>query len=46
MIPVNLRIQGFLSYKESVEINFEQLHLASITGPNGAGKSSILDAMT
>jgi exonuclease SbcC len=46
MIPVNLRILGFLSYKESVDINFEQLHLASITGPNGAGKSSILDAMT
>ncbi|MBW6473479.1 MAG: SMC family ATPase [Anaerolineaceae bacterium] len=46
MIPVNLRIQGFLSYKEPVDINFEQLHLASITGPNGAGKSSILDAFT
>ena len=46
MIPVNLQIQGFLSYKEPVDINFEQLHLASITGPNGAGKSSILDAMT
>ncbi|MBE0688305.1 MAG: AAA family ATPase, partial [Anaerolineaceae bacterium] len=46
MIPVNLLIQGFLSYKEPVEIDFEQLHLASITGPNGAGKSSILDAMT
>lgn len=46
MIPVNLTIQGFLSYKDSVEINFEQLHLASITGPNGAGKSSILDALT
>lgn len=46
MIPVNLTIQGFLSYKDSVDINFEQLHLASITGPNGAGKSSILDALT
>ncbi len=46
MIPVNLTIQGFLSYKDPVSINFEQLHLASITGPNGAGKSSILDALT
>ena len=46
MIPVNLKIQGFLSYKEPVEINFEQLHMASITGLNGAGKSSILDAIT
>lgn len=46
MIPVHLTIQGFLSYKDSVEIDFEQIHLASITGPNGAGKSSILDALT
>jgi exonuclease SbcC len=46
MIPVKLKIQGFLSYKELVEINFENLHLASITGANGAGKSSILDAIT
>ncbi|MDO9087488.1 MAG: SMC family ATPase [Anaerolineaceae bacterium] len=29
-----------------MEINFENLHLASITGANGAGKSSILDAIT
>lgn len=46
MIPVHLTIQGFLSYKDPVEIDFEQIHLASITGPNGAGKSSILDALT
>jgi len=46
MIPNNLKIQGFLSYKELVEINFESLQVASITGQNGAGKSSILDAIT
>ena len=46
MIPVNLHIRGFLSYKEPANINFEGLHLASITGANGAGKSSILDAIT
>ncbi|HSM24612.1 MAG TPA: SMC family ATPase [Anaerolineaceae bacterium] len=46
MIPINLHIQGFLSYKEPVVINFENIHLASITGANGAGKSSILDAIT
>jgi exonuclease SbcC len=46
MIPVKLIIQGFLSYQELVEINFENLQLASITGANGAGKSSILDAIT
>jgi exonuclease SbcC len=46
MIPKSLRIQGFLSYINPVDINFEGLHLASITGANGAGKSSILDAIT
>ena len=46
MIPINLHIQGFLSYKEPVAINFEDIHLATITGANGAGKSSILDAIT
>jgi len=46
MIPKDLRIQGFLSYITPVDINFEGLHLASITGANGAGKSSILDAIT
>ncbi len=46
MIPINLHIKGFLSYKDPVDIDFEGLHLACITGPNGAGKSSILDAIT
>jgi len=46
MIPINLHIRGFLSYKDPVDIDFEGLHLACITGPNGAGKSSILDAIT
>lgn len=46
MIPINLHIRGFLSYKDPVDIDFEGLHLACITGPNGAGKSSILDSIT
>jgi exonuclease SbcC len=46
MIPIELSIQGFLSYQEPVKLNFESFHLACISGPNGAGKSSILDAMT
>ena len=46
MIPVSLRISGFLSYKEPVEIDFTGFNLACISGQNGAGKSSILDAMT
>ncbi len=46
MIPLNLRISGFLSYREPVEIDFTTFDLACISGQNGAGKSSLLDAMT
>jgi len=46
MIPVKLRIEGFLSYREPVELDFKRFDLACISGPNGAGKSSLLDAIT
>ncbi len=46
MIPLHLRISGFLSYREPVDIDFTGLDLACISGPNGAGKSSLLDAIT
>ncbi|RJP48206.1 MAG: SMC family ATPase [Anaerolineaceae bacterium] len=46
MIPLKLRIAGFLSYRDPVELNFESFDLACISGQNGAGKSSLLDAFT
>jgi len=46
MIPVTLRLQGFLSYREKAELSFEDFDLACISGANGAGKSSLLDAIT
>src|SRR5512143_3053545 len=46
MIPLRLRLSGFLSYRDPVEIDFTSFDLACISGPNGAGKSSLLDAMT
>jgi len=46
MIPVRLQLSGFLSYREPVEISFEDFNLACISGQNGAGKSSILDGIT
>ena len=46
MIPINLTISGFLSYRDPVEIDFTTFDLACIAGHNGAGKSSILDAIT
>ena len=46
MIPISLRITGFLSYKDTAELDFSSFNLACISGSNGAGKSSILDAIT
>ncbi len=46
MIPLQLTISGFLSYRDPVEIDFTGFELACIAGPNGAGKSSLLDAIT
>ena len=46
MIPVRLRLQGFLSYLDPVELDFSNLDVACISGANGSGKSSLLDAIT
>lgn len=46
MIPLHLRISGFLSYRDSTELDFDSINLACISGHNGAGKSSLLDAFT
>jgi len=46
MIPLHLRISGFLSYRDRAELDFRSFDLACISGHNGAGKSSLLDAMT
>ncbi|NJC95226.1 MAG: SMC family ATPase [Anaerolineae bacterium] len=45
MIPLRLRISGFLSYRDPVELDFDAFELACISGHNGAGKSSLLDAI-
>jgi exonuclease SbcC len=46
MIPLQMRISGFLSYHDTVELDFTSFDLACISGHNGAGKSSLLDAIT
>ena len=46
MIPVRLRLTGFLSYLETTELDFTGFDLACISGANGAGKSTLLDAIT
>lgn len=46
MIPLHLKLSGFLSYHDPGELDFTPFDLACISGPNGAGKSSLLDAIT
>ena len=46
MIPLRLKLTGFLSYRDPVEVDFTSFELACISGQNGAGKSSLLDAIT
>jgi exonuclease SbcC len=46
MIPIKLKITGFLSYRQTAELDFTSFNLACISGSNGAGKSSLLDAFT
>lgn len=46
MIPLHLRLSGFLSYRDATELDFSRFDLACISGANGAGKSTLLDAIT
>jgi DNA repair protein SbcC/Rad50 len=46
MIPIQLRLSGFLSYRDPIDLDFTTFDLACISGYNGAGKSSLLDAIT
>jgi len=46
MIPLQLHLSGFLSYRDPVELDFTTFDLACISGQNGAGKSSLMDAIT
>lgn len=44
MIPVQLRLKNFLSYRDAT-LDFRGLHVACVCGANGAGKSSLLEAI-
>lgn len=46
MIPHQLTLHNFLSYRDTVELDLRGVHLACISGLNGAGKSTILDGIT
>jgi exonuclease SbcC len=46
MIPHELKLTNFLSYRQTAALDLRGVQLACISGLNGAGKSSILDAIT
>ena len=46
MIPLRLRLENFLSYRDAVELDLEGVEVACLCGDNGHGKTALLDAMT
>ncbi len=46
MIPLRIRLKGFLSYRDEQVIEFDDAPLWVLGGPNGSGKSSVFDAIT
>jgi DNA repair protein SbcC/Rad50 len=45
MRPIRLRLEGFTSFRQAVELDFSKLDLFAITGPTGAGKTSLIDGL-
>lgn len=45
MRPITLRMENWLSYRGSHELDLSGVSLAVLSGQNGAGKSSIIDAI-
>ena len=45
MRPIKLEMEGFTSFRDKTEVDFEDADLFVLTGPTGAGKSSVIDAI-
>ncbi|WP_394795096.1 AAA family ATPase [Armatimonas sp.] len=46
MVPLRVRVKGFLSYRDEAVIDFNGRNLWMLSGRNGVGKSTIFDAIT
>jgi exonuclease SbcC len=46
MIPLQVTLEGFLSYGKKQVINFVGASIWALSGPNSVGKSAVFDAMT
>jgi DNA repair exonuclease SbcCD ATPase subunit len=45
MIPLRIYAEGFMCFREPVEMTFDGASLWMLTGNNGAGKSAVFDAI-
>ena len=46
VIPLRLKLENFLSYRDAVELDLQGVEVACLCGDNGHGKTALLDAMT
>ena len=46
MIPLRVKLKGFLCYKDEQEVSFDGASLWMLSGLNGSGKSAIFDGVT
>ena len=46
MIPLQVTLEGFLSYEKKQIINFVGASIWALSGPNSVGKSAVFDAIT
>lgn len=45
MRPVRLDLEGFMAYRDRIEVDFSDADLFVLSGPTGSGKTSVIDAM-
>jgi exonuclease SbcC len=45
MRPLRIELEGFLSYRDRVEVDLSDLGAAAILGPNGSGKTTLVEAI-
>ncbi len=45
MLPIQITLEGFMSYRDAATLSFEGASLWMLSGGNGAGKSTVFDAM-
>jgi DNA repair exonuclease SbcCD ATPase subunit len=46
MVPLRVKVSGFLSYRDEATLDFTGRNLWMLSGRNGVGKSAIFDAIT